>query len=655
MSWIVQIPILVAMLIVAWVPGWPWARVISARFSDQRVNTLVQLAAAPLITFAAIVVLGLVFTPSRGLAWTPEVIIPILLVFGLVGLIVDFLIRRGRRRAKYQPWKWDWQLIGVIAGSVLLAALPLLVMAKAYNPLQQWDSSFHLNGVWTVVTTQNASLLNALAPMYALGNTGTVYYPDGWHAFTALFATKDTVVQAVNTSSLAIIVFWVVGMAALAQVLWNDRFKTLIVAVLSGLMLSFPADFVSMYSQWPNATSMALQPALLALAWITGKAWVRSLFASGDWKHTILWSAFFGVASLGALAVHPIAFFNALVFVLIPLGASLIRLIRSTWKGKDWGRFALLAGTAFVALILVVVAFFNPKTQGVAAFTRSTSWLDAFARMIVPVPPFPMAPGFILFIAVFLILLVVGLRAASKIEKGRWMIGTWAIFAVLVFLSYAPNFGLKILTGPWYSDPRRIMAAMQVIVVLLLALAVVEVTKWAMAKRPMHRMLPLLLVVVLSGAGAIDARALAVRNVYDPDNLGPAGMATQSELDLFRDASKILPEDAVIFGDPSAGTVYFQVLGNRKVLYPQLTITDRAAINKYMVRNFHNIHTDPRVCEMLNENNIHYFYAAKDEPYYKRLRSERIPALYMVDTSTGFKEIARADTGVLYEITECQK
>lgn len=480
------------------------------------------------------------------------------------------------------------------------------------------------------------------------------YYPSMWHAFAALFATPSTVVQTVNTSSLALLVWWIVGMTALAHYLWDNRVATLTAPVLASLTLSFPADFVSMYAQWPNAVSMALLPGLLTLAWVVGNAWVRTLFSSNQWRATTIWTALFLLAALGAVAIHPISFFNALVFVLVPFTAAMVRLMRGARKAGRRGLVAFLGVSMGGALLLTALAVFNPRTLATATFERGRSLIDALVRPFMPVPPFPLAPGFVLAMAVFAGLLVLGLMRARKLSKSRWLIGTWTVFAVLVFLAYAPNFGLQVLTGPWYSDPRRLMGAMQVVLVLLFTLGAMRFSAWLRQKKSMHRALPVLLIVVLSGVGAIDSRSLAVRSVYDPQNLGPAGMASSEQLDLFREAGSVLPGDALVLGDPSVGTVYFQSLGGMRVVFPGLSNADVDADVRALQWNFNQLHADPAVCETLNRIGVTHFYEGSDRPYYRTLRSEARPGFYGVDTSHGFEVVKSVDGGTLYELTACR-
>ncbi|MDO5033889.1 MAG: hypothetical protein Q4E01_00660 [Actinomycetaceae bacterium] len=656
MIWILQLPILVAMLATVLLPGWMWLRVLSYWLPDKHVGTLVQIGIAPVVSFGMIAILANAL-PAMGVTWSASSGVTILMLIAVAGWLADMWVRRGRRRVwlGMAPWNWDWPLIGTLTGAFMLAALPLLVFADPRNPLQQWDPSFHLNGVWQMVQHGDSSIYGVSGNFSVMGEAHS-YYPDVWHAFVALFATPSTIAQTANTSSLAIIVWWIVGMAAFAQYLWVNRAMTLTAGVLSSLPLSFPADFVSMYAQWPNSTSMALLPALLTLSWVVGNAWVRAMFGAGRIGIAVAWTFTFALAALGAVAVHPISFFNALVFVLVPLGAAMFRLMRSARRSNRTGLLVLLGAATVVALAVVAFAFFNPRTLGVASFERTRSILDALTRPFVPVPPFPLTVGFVLAIAVLLALIGLGLWRAfgTSLYKTKWLVGTWALFALLVFLAYAPDFGLQILTGPWYSDPRRLMGAMQVVVVLLATLATAQVATWIRSRKLVHEALPVLLVVALSGVGAIDARAMAVRAGYDPEALGPAGMASAEQLDLFRSAESILPEDALVVGDPSVGTVYFQSLGNRRVVFPALSNSDVDKGVRELMTTFNSIHEDPSVCETLNRIGATHFYEGTDSPYYKRMRSELRPGFYGVDTSTDFTKVASVEGGTLYEITACR-
>ncbi|MDK8252601.1 hypothetical protein QP834_16545, partial [Enterococcus faecalis] len=77
-------------------------------------------------------------------------------------------------------------------------------------------------------------------------------------------------------------------------------------------------------------------------------------------------------------------------------------------------------------------------------------------------------------------------------------------------------------------------------------------------------------------------------------------MASSEQLDLFREAGSVLPGDALVLGDPSVGTVYFQSLGGMRVVFPGLSNADVDADVRALQWNFNQLHADPAVCETLN-------------------------------------------------------
>lgn len=99
----------------------------------------------------------------------------------------------GGRQAAIRTATW-----GTIVVGFLLAAWPLMSVADPANPVQQWDPTFHQNGVHAILYGKDASPFGGLHELYG---GRRVYYPTGWHAFVALFARFDSVVQTANVSS----------------------------------------------------------------------------------------------------------------------------------------------------------------------------------------------------------------------------------------------------------------------------------------------------------------------------------------------------------------------------------------------------------------------------------------------------------------------
>lgn len=257
-----------------------------------------------------------------------------------------------------------------------------------------------------------------------------------------------------------------------------------------------------------------------------------------------------------------------------------------------------------------------------------------------------------------------------------WPLVSYLILAALTGLAYAPNSALRTyLLAPWYKDARRIMGVEDIALTVLMAVgfaAIVHVIHAAWTSS-LRRILqdrgvdanveaprwPVqvgvgALILILSGFGAIDARNSAVASVYDPAHLGKPGMATKGELAMLRRMKYTTTPDALILGDPIAGAAYSELLASRKAVFPQLTTANEdVASQRVLTQRFHDIATDPEVCEVVRELGITHFYEEEDGAYYNFMRSSRSPGLYGVDTSTGFELVDAGGTAKLWKITAC--
>ena len=249
-----------------------------------------------------------------------------------------------------------------------------------------------------------------------------------------------------------------------------------------------------------------------------------------------------------------------------------------------------------------------------------------------------------------------------------WPLATFAVFAALTFLAYSPDSELRtFVLAPWYMDARRIMAVQNLTMVPLAAFGFEFVVNWIRSHRvreedehPISGSLWRIGAIVgawllaLSLGGALDARAWAVGYVYDADNLGKPGMATNAELAMLRRMPRTLPADALVVGDPIAGAAYTEVIGQRQAVFPQLSMASKDEESQQVLAfHFNEIHTNPRVCQVVRDLGITHFYQDADGYYYNQLRSDRSPGLYDVDTTQGFDLIDDGGTARLYRITAC--
>ncbi len=735
LAWWMLLPTLLAMMVALVLPGFMWLRAGGR-------SSLVAIGAAPAFTFGLITILSVAY-PALDIEWEPSTALPILGMSTLGGAgawSLSFFRRSndgfslrgvplreaigvrqpiGGRQAAIRAATWSAILVGFV-----LAALPLVMGAAPANPVQQWDPTFHQNGVHAILYGKNASPFGGLHELYGGRN---VYYPTGWHAFVSLFARYDSVVQASNVSSLALMAVWVIGLAALVSVLTASRSAIMAAPINGGMLLNMPADALTMYNQWPNSTGTALVPGLAAIAIVAGRRLVADLRA-GDGLRAVMrripQAVFLLIGAIGLVGVHPSSAFSILAFLIAPLLVSIASLARRAYARGGRGQLVALAWGALALVVVAapLLALSSSKIRAMGSYNRKGSnWGEAFMHAFLPYPPFSNTSGNIQWTIVQFILLVVGiaatarlyllfrrpdplelaaarvgladdvdvdaeedLAAAPEIEESEeeaqplpfWPLFSYVILAALTALAYSPDSALRTyLLAPWYKDARRIMGVEDIALTILMAVGVAAIVRVIHAAwtRSLQRILaergaddnieapcwPIqfsvgLLVLVLSGFGAIDARNAAVAQVYDPARLGKPGMATTGELAMLRRMKYTTAPDALILGDPIAGAAYSEMIGGRKAVFPQLSTANQDVVSqKLLTQRFHDIATDPEVCEVVRRLGITHFYEEEDGAYYNFMRSSRHPGLYNVDTSTGFELVDAGGTAKLWKITAC--
>lgn len=638
-----------------------------------RIPSYVAGVFAPALTVTIVLALGYLYD-ILGIFWSGARVIPVLAVIGAIGAGL-FFRKNGFMRPTAALPRLFWL---TVACGWLLAVLPQIIAAPLTNPVQQWDPTFHMNAVWSINEIGSGRFGAALPDQYVAAGTN---YPLGWHIFVALFSTQLTVVQAANASTFALTALWVAGAGVYTKVLFNRGL--LAAPILAGAMLSMPADALNAYNQWPNAASVALMPGIAAVAIIWGRQLMErvapprvkvadtsedaapavaqtSKFGpasaptpdAASWGRLVLWVVLLLVGVFGSLLVHMTLAFNLVVLLGAPFFAGLWRLGR---QRTAVGAVAL--GAASIAVVYWALA--TPELRSMGNYPRSGQSYDLAAlRTFLPTPPYGDGLDLQIWLAIVLVLMLVGVYAIYSNRKfHQWPIYSFLTFAVLVFIVYAPDSGLRsFLLAPWYLDSRRIMAPENLAMVPLAALgftwAAVKLSRYLSAS---GAVLMAVLLAASSGA-AMPTRIAQARSVYDGDNLGKPGMATNEEIAMLYSLRDLLPEGAIVLGDPQAGAAYAQTLGNAHVALPQLTLARNPEDNMAVLLNrFNAVNSDPSVCEALLDEGIEYFYQDEDGDYYGRRRSNRIPGFYNVDTSTGFELVAEGGTARVYRITACNE
>ena len=673
---------------------------------------------------------------------------------------------KGRfRQDRVEPEPVGGPIWAMVTAGSFLAALPMLLHANPELPAQQWDSTFHLNGVWSILQFGSASPFGGLSDLYG---GRSVFYPTTWHAFTALFSTSSTVIRAANASSIVLMIMWVLGASALTSVITRRRGAILAAPILAGLLLDMPADNLTMYNQWPNAMGLAAVPGVVALAVILGRR-IAGAFEEGirPLLRELYLSIFLLLGAAGASAAHPSSAFVLAALLIPALLAGSVTVLRRAVASESWLRVILVPLIVAPATLMPFLALTTSKVRAMGEYPRpGFTWSYALSHMFTPAPPFTETTSMSMMILLQAGLVLLGIAYLSglmtpklretgrgapssssitkeperehekpsdskpplsggqwddneprrhddlwdddpwddnepgshddlwddkatpltrehpgewlrardwlKAEEPLWPIAAYLVFCVLTLLAYAPLGEVRtFLLAPWYLDARRIMGAHGLTMVPLMALgfdllasiahkilsrATGSVQSFSLPQlAPWKVKITLgLVLLTLSGFGALDSRLAATDYVYDPEKLGKPGMADTAELAMIRRMRLRIPGDSLVLGDPIAGAAYTEVLGQHEAVFPQLSMTNGGERwQQVLAHRFKDIHTDPEVCEVVRELGITHFYEDEDGWYYNFKRSTRSPGLYGVDTSMGFELVDHGGSAKLYRITAC--
>lgn len=620
-----------------------------------RLRGLALWASAPAITVALLSVLAIAF-PRLGIPWT----IPTVGVACAIAATAAWAgaIALGPRNRRETP-RGSMALVtaGLLVGAGITAARLMAYIGDPSAISQTNDAVFHLNALRWILETGSASSLEVTGVV-----GGTTFYPAGWHALVSLVASvaPAEIPVAVNMISLVIAAgIWPLGIAWFSRTAsGGDPIVTAIAAALSGMLLSFPQLMFEWGVLYPYALSIALVPAAAAAViaaprWRSGEGPVRSPGAN-----SIISIVLCGTGLVAISLSQPASLLAwGILVVCWASGAAMGRIRRSA--GARRAAAIVLLAAVWVALVAAWAQL--SRLAGAAHWDAYRSPAGAAADVILnshaSLPP---AIG-------MSILLAVGLVVAARTSKWRWLLAAWMSFAILYVICVGTNLPVlrQALTGPWYADPYRIAALAPLTVVPLAAVGLSAIVTWIARALGPQRTTSVIagwalgVIAVIGAVGIIVAPVVQMRLLYENSRdlqsrytLNDKSYLSADERTLLTRLPDLVPEDALLIGNPSTGVGFAYVLGQRDIVSrtwsppvsPEWTI---------LAQDLRNAGEDPAVCDALavyaNPEYVLDFGAGEATP-----GRYIMPGMTDFDDQPGFTLIDREGDASLWRITACR-
>lgn len=432
-----------------------------------RLTWPMALTVGPVLTYG---VVGVAIVPfgALGIPWNAVTALAALVVVGAIvaGVAAGLRAVLDRRDGLYVHIRAVTPARGamlIVAGGVLLGVLLIGWAALRGIPHWQsipstWDAVWHANTVRFILDTGQASPTH----MGELRNVEThdlLYYPSAFHALTAVLCqlTGAAPTTGYTVASLAASV-WLFPISA-ALLTWNllqrvttTRRTALASAAAAALSASFTAvpyvEFAT--AAMPNLVGLGL--AVPAFTLLTSVRTMRD-------RMVVAVLALVGVFSVHLAGGMLVLLLTAAWWLCLPDGA-----LWNPVRGRRRDTLALAGVVVPAGLLLLPQLLAVSKQASIIAGHSFVTYLghkralaDALLLRTRHLNDFPLQSALIALAAVGAVVLMV--------RKVWWPLALWALLVVGVVHASAPIHGpvgtvIGTVTELFYNDPRRIMAAM---------------------------------------------------------------------------------------------------------------------------------------------------------------------------------------------------
>jgi hypothetical protein len=658
MSWAQVAPGILGLALIWVLPGYAVLRLLGVR-------GLLALGAGPAVTSGLTGILAIAYD-LLGVPWSlATMLLGLLLAAGaaaaagrLLGTTNDpaGVTVAGERRLRSTERGW---LVGAwVLGGGTLAAAMMSGMGRADQPPQAWDAVFHLNALWFVRATGNASSVGGLAPMYA--DTVSPFYPAVWHGIVAVAPGFVGVTEAANSSSLVIgSVVWIGGLVALARVVFPGRaLPAVLVPVLAATYVTFPAIAVSMLAVWPFALSVACLPGTLALV-------IAAMRGVLGWRMHLAAAMGLVLAMVGVVLAHPSGLFSLMLLGLPLLTVLLARqLLRRARLGSPllaWG--VLVAWLVAVAGVLVFLVNF-PPVRAIMDYQRGgqDSYVPGLGSMLIDHP--------LIYVyeitsvnLVSTILVLLGVALTVRRVHARWLVVALLAAAALTLLAAGPPENpWRVLAGFWYTQASRLNQLVLVPALVLGAGGGAWVARLAAARLrvpvPAAAAGLVVLLVVLTSGLRWTTQTQVMASTYTTYPIAWGTILEPEEIAMIDRAAETLPPDAVVLGEPVAGSPYLLHRSDVQVVYPQLSPVPGSPERTLLQERFEEWETAPEVCEAVQALGVTHVYA-DSLTFHDELNAkweESTPGLRNLEPGgPGWRKVDEGGHASLWEFSGCSR
>ncbi|MHA7191149.1 DUF6541 family protein [Arthrobacter sp. MDT2-16] len=618
-------------------------------------------AVAPLLSMSFIT-LGAIGAGLLGVDWSPLPVVGLAVLTIPVGLLVRLALRRRSvEREVFVRLHLLVPLAGLVVGAFLVGRRLLFAFGEPERFSQTFDNIFHLNAIQYISDTGSASSLTLG------GMTGVGFYPAGWHGVVSLvhYFSSAPIPVSVNAVNLVVgAIVWPAGCLYLVQSILGSRWVPLLLTgVLTAAFGSFPLLLLDFGVLYPNFLGVCLLPAVLAL--LVGALGLGRGTAT---PRPVLW-ALFVVALPGLALSHPSAI-AALIAFSIPLALTVA--VRASLRERATRRRRITAVAVAAVSLAIYWYLLVTAWKALRPAEESLIWLPVQTQSQAVGEFLTAGPLGAPAIWTVAVMTAVGLGALAARAKHLWLVGVYVVGAGLfVVATGAPDGDFRdLITGAWYTDTVRLAALLPLVTIPVAAVGGTAIVRLVLEKAvtPVlerldrgsgREQLGLAAAVagclVLVGSGVlltqgpnIRAAALSTAGGYDLETA--SRLVSADEYRLMDKLDDVVPEDAVIAGNPWTGSSLAYALADRRTLQLHtLAILSPEALQ--VNDGLRDATVRPEVCDAIREENVRFVLDFGDEEVHGG--DHPYPGLENLASSEAVDLVEAVGAARLYRVTAC--